>query len=65
MAVLDGVASGGQVGGSDERAVINMEDLFSRYTYDLTHKMVVGCDPKSLSLGWPQVLFTEYGMECP
>ncbi|GAB4832363.1 hypothetical protein Ancab_006379 [Ancistrocladus abbreviatus] len=31
------------------------DDFFQRYTYDLTHCLVIGYDPSSLSIEWPEV----------
>ncbi|KAL8137429.1 hypothetical protein V2J09_003430 [Rumex salicifolius] len=56
--VLDHVATGGCLG-SGGRGVVDLQDLFTRYTYDLTHRLVVGYDPNSLTIDWPQVPFSK------
>ncbi|KAL8137428.1 hypothetical protein V2J09_003429 [Rumex salicifolius] len=52
--VLDHVAKGGHLG-SGCGGVVDLQDLFSRYTYDLTHRLIVGHDPHSLAIDWPLV----------
>ncbi|GAB4832358.1 hypothetical protein Ancab_006374 [Ancistrocladus abbreviatus] len=39
----------------DARGIIDLQDFFQRYTYDLTHWLVIGYDPNSLSTEWPEV----------
>ncbi|GAB2261047.1 hypothetical protein Droror1_Dr00011902 [Drosera rotundifolia] len=56
--ILDKVANrGAEV---SDGTVIDLQEVFQRYTYDLTHSMVTGFDPNSLSLQWPNVPFSRF-----
>ncbi|GAB2232838.1 hypothetical protein Drorol1_Dr00011897 [Drosera rotundifolia] len=38
--------------------VIDLQEVFQRYSYDLTHRIVIGSDPNSLSLQWPEIPYS-------
>ncbi|KAL9256761.1 Alkane hydroxylase MAH1-like protein [Drosera capensis] len=56
--ILDKVANRGA--GVSDGTVIDLQEVFQRYTYDLTHSLVTGFDPNSLSLQWPKVPFSTF-----
>ncbi|KAK8712324.1 hypothetical protein V6N13_147564 [Hibiscus sabdariffa] len=39
--------------------VVNLEDVFQRFTFDATCILVTGHDPRSLSIEFPEVLFSK------
>ncbi|KAJ8765797.1 hypothetical protein K2173_014919 [Erythroxylum novogranatense] len=49
VSVLDHVA--------EEELVVDMQDVFQRYTFDSTCKMIAGYDPECLSIEFPEVAF--------
>ncbi|GAB4827960.1 hypothetical protein Ancab_034845 [Ancistrocladus abbreviatus] len=49
--VLDDACSRGQL--------VDLQDIFQRYSYDLIFQLVTGCDPKKLSADFPEVPFSK------
>ncbi|XP_065873479.1 alkane hydroxylase MAH1-like [Euphorbia lathyris] len=51
LGVLDHVA--------ENRAEIDLQDLFQRFTFDITCKLVTGYNPKCLSVEFPEIEFSK------
>ncbi|GAB4832389.1 hypothetical protein Ancab_006405 [Ancistrocladus abbreviatus] len=43
----------------DDQGIIDLQDFFQHYMYDLTHWLVISYDPNSLSVEWPEVLVSK------
>ncbi|KAK3220095.1 hypothetical protein Dsin_014065 [Dipteronia sinensis] len=50
--VLDHLVSG-------QNLVVDLQDLFKRFTFDFASLIVLGSNPKSLSVGFPENIFTK------
>ncbi|XP_050204845.1 alkane hydroxylase MAH1-like [Mercurialis annua] len=44
---------------ADQKCVLDLQDLFQRFTFDITCELVTGINPKCLSVDFPQVDFSK------